>query len=416
MLNRGWRRSGTLLYKPDQRASCCPQYTIRLDSESFHASKDQRQALNRFNKYIIGEEYAKEAAKLYPKSREQAKARDANFDIIERVHEGEKDFLKAPPEPSHILKVTLESDSFTEEKYKIYENYQRKVHQDSPHQISKQGFKRFLCSSPLPQSKAISDGREKSLGSYHQCYRIDGKLVAVGVLDLLPQCVSAVYFMYHESVQQYSFGKIGALREIALAKELDYKWWYAGFYIHSCVKMRYKGDYSPQYMLDPESYNWNLLDNSMKKRLEANKYVSLAHAALNLESGDKSRSTAPSVIIAPSTDVSVPNDSSDSGKVEDEAEDEDEDEDEDEECPVPLPDLPIFARNMPGILTKEQILAEANIDHIKIRIWGEEAETSDLISWAVDDMDTVKSLKGIITELVGAVGADLAGKMVVALN
>ena len=24
-----------------------------------------------------------------------------------------------------------------------------------------------------------------------------------------------------------------------------------GFYIHSCVKMRYKGDYSPSYLVDP---------------------------------------------------------------------------------------------------------------------------------------------------------------------
>ena len=29
MMNRGWRRSGTYLYKPDLRRSCCPQYTIR---------------------------------------------------------------------------------------------------------------------------------------------------------------------------------------------------------------------------------------------------------------------------------------------------------------------------------------------------------------------------------------------------
>ena len=59
----------------------------------------------------------------------------------------------------------------------------------------------------------------RKLGSYHQCYRLDGELVAVGVLDLLPHCVSAVYFMYHESVAQHNFGKLGALREIALARE-----------------------------------------------------------------------------------------------------------------------------------------------------------------------------------------------------
>ena len=265
-----------MLYKPDQLASCCPQYTIRLDSELFHASKDQRQALNRFNKHILGDSYIKDTARFYPRSREQAKKRNAEFDLVERVHEGEKGHLKTPPEPTYSLTVTLEPDEFTEEKYILFENYQRLVHHEPPHRISRPGFKNFLCNSPLPRSAEKFDGRERRLGSYHQCYRIDGTLVAIGVLDLLPQCVSAVYFIYHESVHQHGFGKVGALREIALAKEEGYKWWYAGFYIHSCIKMRYKGDYTPQYMLDPGSYNWDPLDDEMKKRLDSKKFVSLS--------------------------------------------------------------------------------------------------------------------------------------------
>src|ERR1700712_2015631 len=83
LLNRGWRRSGTLLYKPDQRASCCPQYTIRLDSETFRASKDQRQTLNRFHKHVLGDFYSNESARLYPRSREQAKKRNTDFDLLE---------------------------------------------------------------------------------------------------------------------------------------------------------------------------------------------------------------------------------------------------------------------------------------------------------------------------------------------
>ena len=265
-----------MLYKPDQHGSCCPQYTIRLDSHSFHASKDQRQALNRFSRYISGEIYRKEAARLYPKSREQAKKRDTEFDLLERIHEVEKDQLKTPPSPSHDFNVTLEPDSFTEEKYSLFENYQRIVHHEPPNRISKSGFKNFLCSSPLSRSIEKFDGRERRLGSYHQCYWLDGKLVAIGVLDLLPDCVSAVYFLYHESVYQHNFGKLGALREIALAEEEGYRWWYAGFYIHSCAKMRYKGDYAPQYMLDPESYEWDLLDDGLKKMLDEKKLVILS--------------------------------------------------------------------------------------------------------------------------------------------
>jgi len=182
---------------------------------------DQRQVQNRFTKFVLGESYIKEAARLHPLSREQAKKRNTDFDVVDRVHECEKDQVKVPPEPAHSLIVTLESDDFTEEKYILFENYQRIVHHEPPSKITKHGFKNFLCSSPLPRTKEVFDGRERRLGSYHQCYRIDGKLIAVGVLDLLPQCVSAVYFMYHESVHEHGFGKLGALREIVLAKEED---------------------------------------------------------------------------------------------------------------------------------------------------------------------------------------------------
>lgn len=400
LLNRGWRRSGSLLYKPNQRISCCPQYTIRLDSEAFHASKDQRQALNRFNKYVLGESYIKEAARLYPKSRDQAKKRNTDFDLLERIHESETDHVQTPPEPAHALSVTLEPDDFTEEKYTLFENYQRIIHHEPPNRISKSGFKNFLCSSPLPRRKESFDGRERRLGSYHQCYRIDGKLIAIGVLDLLPECVSAVYFMYHESVHQHNFGKLGALREIALAKEEGYRWWYAGFYIHSCVKMRYKGDYSPQYMLDPESYSWDLLDDNLKRKLDRSKYLSLSRERSQGASAEEN---------PPSETLEDPMETQD---IADENEDF-EVEDSDDEPPVPDPDVPLFARGMPGVLTKDQLLADIDLDHIKLRVRGQEAETCDLVSWETRSIDDPHSIKGAIAELVAAVGVDLGREMVV---
>ena len=385
------------MYKPDQIAACCPHYTIRLDADDFHASKDQRQVLNRFNKYILGEDYIKEAARLYPKSREQAKKRSTDFDLLERVHESEKDNLKTPPEPAHTLKVTLEPDNYTDEKYALFENYQRIVHREPPHRISKSGFRSFLCKSPLPRTRETIDGQARYLGSYHQCYRIDGKLVAIGVLDLLPQCVSAVYFIYHESVHQYGFGKLGALREIALAKEGGYRWWYAGFYIHSCVKMRYKGDYSPQYMLDPDSYDWDLLDAGLKKKLDDRKFVSLSRERSKeiLSQGDTAELL-----------------SRDGAMVEVNNTEMDEDEDSDHEPPVPNPNVPLWERSMPGILTKDQLLADFDLGQTKLQIDGQVYEAWLLVSWDTSDMDNPHSTKGVIAELVAAVGIDIGKEMV----
>jgi arginine-tRNA-protein transferase len=397
LLDRGWRRSGTLLYKPDQKSSCCPHYTIRLDSHAFRASKGQRQTLNRFNKHILGNTYIKEAARLYPRSREQAKRLNTDFDLLERVHESENEKLNVPPEPAHSFTVALEPDTFTEEKYVLFENYQRIVHHEPPSRISKKGFKNFLCSSPLLRSTETSDGCGRRFGSYHQCYRIDGELMALGVLDLLPECVSAVYFMYHESVHELGFGKLGALREIALAEEWGCRWWYAGFYIHNCVKMKYKGDYSPQYILDPESYSWDLLDGEVKHKLDALKYLSLSRA----------KKEPAGTLHPPSADLSVETMSVDEWEPE-----EVEEVDSDNEPPVPNPDLPLFKRSVPGILTKSQLLNDVNLDRIRLRIRTVEVEACDLLSWETSNIDSPYSIKGRIAELAAAVGPNLAKEMV----
>ena len=80
-------RSGTYYYKPDNQHSCCPHYTIRyyvgsafpgrytyslssLDAAAFHSRREQRQAINRWNKYVEGQDYTHKAAILCPKSRE----------------------------------------------------------------------------------------------------------------------------------------------------------------------------------------------------------------------------------------------------------------------------------------------------------------------------------------------------------
>lgn len=204
--------------------------------------------------------------------------------------------------------------------------------------------------------------------------------------------------MYDESVHQHGFGKLGGLREIALAQEKGYKWWYAGFYIHNCVKMRYKGDYNPQYILDPESFTWDLLDANVKKKLDETKYLSLSsEKALGTNDTEQATALADSgnaVIIDPVAH----------------------DDDSDDDPEVQNPDLPLFSRGVPGIMTKEQILEQVDLDHIKLRVRGREAETCQLVGWDDGDVDSAHSIKGIIAELVAAVGPECARQMVVSFS
>lgn len=410
-MNRCWRRSGTLLYRPNQKHSCCPHYTLRLDSSAFKPTKDQRQAVNRFTKYVLGKVYIEEAARIYPRSKEQAKKRDNAFDLVERISEPEFARLRTPPDPEHQFVVTLERDTFTEEKYAVYENYQRMVHQESLDKTSRAGFKRFLCNSPLRrESFTDTAGNSRPLGSYHQCYRLDGRLVAVGVLDLLPDCVSAVYFLYHEDIQHLNPGKLGALREIALAAEHGYRWWYSGYYIHSCPKMRYKIDYAPQYILDPETLAWDLLDAESLTLFEKGRYVSISMERAS-SSGTEKTCTAvdarPSAVYTHVQEVwtveGQENSKQPSVNTNNQIDDDDEEGDEEDF---------LLTSNMPGIPSLQD-MQQLGMGGLQLRAHrlDHHFRVSDLAVWTDDNVARYGTLEARVAELVAAVGPDLMGEM-----
>lgn len=74
-------------------------------------------------------------------------------------------------------------------------------------------------------------------------YTDRGQLVAVGVIDILPHCVSSVYLFYDPAFAHWELGKISALNEIALARRLrreghtKLRWYYLGTW--SCDSPRF---------------------------------------------------------------------------------------------------------------------------------------------------------------------------------
>ncbi|KAL0964185.1 hypothetical protein UPYG_G00320390 [Umbra pygmaea] len=142
----------------------------------------------------------------------------------------------------------------------LYARYQMAVHGDAPSECKESEFRRFLCDSPL-EAETSPEGPEPGYGSFHQQYWLDSRLVAVGVVDILPTCVSSVYLYYHPEFASLSLGSYSALREIAFTRQLQKQspklcYYYLGFYIHSCPKMRYKGQYQPSDLLCPETYEF----------------------------------------------------------------------------------------------------------------------------------------------------------------
>ncbi|XP_041124342.1 arginyl-tRNA--protein transferase 1 isoform X2 [Polyodon spathula] len=178
------------------------------------------------------------------------------------VYKLEVRLVRSSP-PSSQFKATFH------ESYQVYKRYQMTVHKDPPDKPSESQFRRFLCDSPL-EAENPSDGPDCGYGSFHQQYCLNGKIIAVGVIDILPACVSSVYLYYDPDYSGMSLGVYSALRELAFTRQLHKKaprlrYYYMGFYIHSCPKMRYKGQYRPSDLLCPETYVWVPIERCLPK-------------------------------------------------------------------------------------------------------------------------------------------------------
>ncbi|XP_048406724.1 arginyl-tRNA--protein transferase 1 isoform X3 [Stegostoma tigrinum] len=187
------------------------------------------------------------------------------------VHKLEVRLVRSSP-PNSQFKATFQ------ESYQIYKRYQMAIHKDPPDKATEHQYTRFLCDSPLQAENPI-DGPASGYGSFHQQYWLDGKIIAVGVIDILPHCTSSVYLYYDPDYAFLSLGVYSALREIAFTTQLQktvpsIRYYYMGFYIHSCPKMKYKGRYHPSDLLCPETYVWVPIEKCWTK-LDQSKYSRL---------------------------------------------------------------------------------------------------------------------------------------------
>ncbi|XP_059215216.1 arginyl-tRNA--protein transferase 1 isoform X4 [Centropristis striata] len=209
----------------------------------------------------------------------------ASFDASYQVYKlYQMAIHKDPPDKPSESQVRLVSADFEDPQFAasyqqsaaLYARYQMAIHGDDPSECSESEFRRFLCDSPL-EAEHSPDGPEVGYGSFHQQYWLDGRIVAVGVLDILPTCVSSVYLYYHPDFASLSLGSYSALREIAFTRQLQKQspklsYYYLGFYIHSCPKMRYKGQYRPSDLLCPETYAWVPIEQCLP-HLENTRYA-----------------------------------------------------------------------------------------------------------------------------------------------
>ena len=189
--------------------------------------------------------------------------------------------------PEKKLETKLVPAKVTEENFALYQKYCKSIHEKEKE--SKSGYERFLCLQALIYKDIISQetSRVLKLGCFHMNYYLDGKLIAVGVIDMVPKGLSSVYFFYDPVLKPLKFGIVGGLYELEMIRDLHkifplFKYYYLGFYIQESDKMNYKADFEPCQLLCPKSFRFVTLTDELKKQIK-NKQVWLDDKPLGPE-------------------------------------------------------------------------------------------------------------------------------------
>jgi arginine-tRNA-protein transferase len=134
------------------------------------------------------------------------------------------------------LTVTAANPRFSEEYFDLYQRYIEQRHADGDmFPPSRDQFSTFLV-------------RELPFSRFYE-FRLDGRLLAVAVTDLLPNGLSAVYTFYEPDEERRSLGRFAILWQISEARRLELEAVYLGYWIKNCKKMNYKTQYRPIELL-----------------------------------------------------------------------------------------------------------------------------------------------------------------------
>lgn len=337
LLDRGWRRSGRWMYRPHLNDTCCPPYTIRLDACAFAPTKSQRKVEKRWRQYLDGE-LDDDGKRVAVDDRDEDDSRRADADepssavesaanpsgdrtqTREKKKTRDADATPKTKTTKRVFEIREAPSAFDEEEYRLWRRYQASVHGDDEGSLGKSSYRRFLVDTPLrlrqapvrepeddeelggwvewpgyaaktkqqKETRGENDAAPRTVrapprgfGSFHHQYRVDGRLVAVGVVDVLPKCLSSKYFFWEPSFAWASLGKLGALREIEWVKNASktcasLRHYYLGYYIHECPKMRYKAEYRPSELKCAVTGKWTPLDDpDVLRRLEDGAFAPL---------------------------------------------------------------------------------------------------------------------------------------------
>ena len=162
-----------------------------------------------------------------------------------RSHKSYSKVLRRIP----TARLTVESlpTHFSQEAFNLYNEYNFKKHDKTPR--LENSYIEHAVDSVI--SNQTVNGFE--YGTYHQLYRLDGRLIAVGIIDIVPKGIVSAYMWYslEKEVSKYSLGVYSALKEIEFVRKLSEKnpemqYYYLQGWNDNNKKLAYKANYPPE--------------------------------------------------------------------------------------------------------------------------------------------------------------------------
>ncbi|MBJ9976514.1 arginyltransferase [Pseudomonas sp. S75] len=134
------------------------------------------------------------------------------------------------------LNVTAVRPSSSEEYFDLYRRYIEARHADGDmYPPSRDQFSTFLV-------------RDLPFSWFYE-FRLQDRLLAVAVCDLLPNGLSAVYTFYEPNEERRSLGRFAILWQVGETLRQGLEAVYLGYWIKNCQKMNYKTQYRPIELL-----------------------------------------------------------------------------------------------------------------------------------------------------------------------
>ena len=139
------------------------------------------------------------------------------------------------------LRVAVE-DALSDEHYALYRRYLLARHPGGGMDPDdREAFHAFLSSSW---------GRSEILAARDR----DGRLLAGGVFDRVPQALSAVYAWFEPAQARRGLGTFMVLTGIERARALGLRYLYLGYWVRGSATMDYKRRFRPLEVLGPEGW------------------------------------------------------------------------------------------------------------------------------------------------------------------